>query len=295
MGVFDGMHSGHIALLKKTVELAKTSKTESVALTFSPHPRIVLNQEPEKLKLLTSLDEKINIISKLGIDNIIILPFTVELASLSAKNFIEDILVNKLNISKLVVGYNHRLGNGGITFEKLNDLSNKFGFSVYQFPRIEIDNLHPSSSNIRNLLLKGDIREANKLLGYKYIIEGKVTDGKKMGREISYPTANILLNEPLKLIPPNGVYACFVKICEKIYRGMTNIGIRPTVNSQIDDSSIEVHILDFEGDLYNENIEIQYVEKVRNEIKFPNTDELKKALDKDKIIINSILDKENNN
>jgi riboflavin kinase/FMN adenylyltransferase len=293
MGVFDGMHLGHIALLNRTVELAKSSQKESVVLTFSPHPRIVLKQDPEKLKLLTSLDEKTKIIGNLGIDNIIVLPFTAELATLNAEIFIEDILVNKLNISQLVVGYNHRFGNGGITLEKLNCLSGQFGFSVHQFPRIEIDKEYPSSSNIRNLLLEGKIREANKLLGYNYIIEGKVIDGKKMGRFLSYPTANILVNEPLKLIPPDGVYACFVKIREKIYRGMTNIGVCPTINSQNNDRTIEVHILNFNEDIYYENIELQFVARARDEIKFSNTYILKETINEDKIIINSILDKEN--
>ena len=291
IGVFDGMHSGHIALLQQTVELAKKSGNESILLTFSPHPRIVLNQEPEKLRMLTSLDEKINIISNIGIDNIIILPFTIKLASLSAEQFIEKYLVNKLKISQLVIGYNHRFGKGGITIDKLTELSEKYGFSIYQFPVLQTHNGCPSSSKIRNLLLDGEIQEANKLLGYNYIISGKVTDGKKVGRSLSYPTANILLNEPLKLLPPKGVYACFVKIKGKIYRGMTNIGIRPTVNNQNDKPSIEVHILDFNDDIYSENIELQFVVRVRDEIKFSNTDKLKEQIDKDKIAISKILDK----
>jgi len=289
MGVFDGVHPGHIALLQKTVELAKKNKTESVVLTFYPHPRVVLNQEPEKLRLLTTLDEKFKIIEKSGIDNIIVLPFTVELASLTAEKFIEKILINDLNTGCLVVGYNHRFGNGGITYEKMKFLSDKYGFNLYQVSRIEKDGQFPSSSKIRNLLIEGDILQANNLLGYRYIISGKVKDGNKMGRKISYPTANLLIEEPLKLIPSDGVYACQVRINEDFFDGMVNIGVRPTINKQNDERTIEVHIFDFEDDIYNKNIELNLIAKIRDEIKFSSLDNLKKQLKTDEINIRKTL------
>ena len=281
IGIFDGVHTGHVALLNRTIELSKLFQKESVVLTFSPHPRVALNQEPEKLKILTSQNEKIKLLTRLNIDNILILPFTHEIADLTAEKFIEYILVNKLNISHLVVGYNHRFGNGGITFNELEKLSQKFNFQLEKFPAVDINKQIPSSSQIRDLLIKGDIKSANKLLGYNYIIEGKVVEGKKIGRTISFPTANILVSEQLKLIPPNGVYACYVNVRGNIYKGMTNIGHLPTINKNNPYRSIEVHILDFNKNIYNEDIEIHLVEKIRDEIKFPNIEELKKQIIKD--------------
>jgi len=282
MGVFDGVHLGHQALIKNTVNFAKKLNKESVILTFSPHPRIILNQDPEKLKILTSLNEKIKIFDSLGIDNLIILPFNLELASLNAEKFIEEILVKLLNISRLVVGYNHRFGKDGITFEELEKISKKYSFDLQRYPLVGVENQFPSSSQIRNFLLAGDIVNANNMLGYYYGIEGNVIDGNKIGRIMSYPTANLLVSDSMKLIPPNGVYATFVKISEEIYNGMTNVGLRPTVNSQKNNTLIEVHILDFKDDIYGEKIEIQFVERIRDERKFPNQEALKKQIDTDK-------------
>lgn len=293
MGVFDGVHSGHIALLQKTVELAQNNETESVVLTFYPHPRIVLNQEPEKLKLLTSLDEKLKIINQSGVNHVIILPFTLELAAFSAEKFIEEILVNDLQTGCLIVGYNHRFGKGGITFEKLQNLSEKFNFGLCQINRVETDNYSPSSTKIRNLLLEGEIEQANKMLGYRYIIEGKVKEGNRIGRKLSFPTANIFIEEPLKLIPPNGVYACFVQIAGEFFEGMVNIGVCPTINKQNADRSIEVHIFDFERDIYGKNVEINMVTGVRDEIKFSSLAELRQQIEKDEIIVRNILKKHN--
>ena len=290
IGLFDGVHQGHTALLRHTIELARLNKTESIVLTFYPHPRIVLNQEPEKLKILTSLNEKIKLIESTGIDNIILLPFTDDFASLTAEKFITDILVNDLKTSLLVVGFNHRFGNGGINFEDLKNISEKSGFDLSFFNRIEIENQYPSSTQIRNLLHRGEIRKANKLLGYNYIIEGKVIEGEKIGRTLTYPTANIVLNEPVKLVPPDGVYACFVKVRGKIYKGMTNIGVCPTVKNKNSERSIEVHILDFNDVIYSEVIELHLVERIRHEIKFSNCTDLKNQIDEDKIKVIRLLD-----
>jgi len=282
MGVFDGVHPGHVALLMRTVVLAKATQKESAVLTFQPHPRVVLNQEPEKLRLLTSLEEKLKIISESGIDNVIVLPFTAELASLSAEKFIEEILVKELDISYLTVGYNHRFGKGGITFEDLELLARKYNFGLSKISQVEKDNQAPSSTQIRNYLLNGDIKQANKMLGYRYIISGKVKEGNQIGRKLSYPTANLEIDDPMKQIPPNGVYACHVKTADDLFEGMVNIGFRPTVNKNNKERSIEVHILDFEGDIYSEKIELNLVDRMRDEIEFADTDELRKQLKKDK-------------
>jgi len=292
MGIFDGVHPGHKALLRRTVEIAKAYQTESVVLTFWTHPRIVLNQEPEKLRLLTTLDEKFKLIEELGVNNIIVLPFTAELASLTAEKFVEEILVNDLNTGCLVVGYNHRFGHGGITYENLQHLSEKFNFSLCRIPQIEKDGQFPSSTKIRNLLLKGDIQQANQLLGYRYIISGIVKEGNKIGRKLSYPTANILIDEPLKLIPSDGVYACFVKTNGDYFEGMVNIGVRPTFNTQNVEHSIEVHILDFKHNIYGEKIELNLVARMRDEIQFSNLYELKKQIKTDEINVRKIIKEE---
>ncbi|MCL2074135.1 MAG: bifunctional riboflavin kinase/FAD synthetase [Marinilabiliaceae bacterium] len=283
IGIFDGVHTGHVALLNKTAELAKLYNKESLILTFYPHPRIVLSQDKGKLKLLTTQSEKMRQLARLEIDNILILPFTFEIASLTAEQFIEEFLVKQLNVSRLVIGNNHRFGKGGISFGKLEKICKKFNIGLDKFALIDISNLIPSSTKIRDLLLKGNIQQANKLLGYNYSIEGKVIEGDKIGRELSFPTANLSVSEPKKLVPANGVYACYVKVRDKTYKGMANIGFRPTIVKKNRHSSIEVHILDFDENIYYENIEIEFVEKIRDEIHFPNLKDLIKQIELDKL------------
>lgn len=289
MGTFDGMHPGHRALLQRVKQLAELEKTESVVLTFWPHPRIVLGQDVDKLRLLTTLEEKTKIISETGIDHLIIVPFNKELACLTAEAFVEQILVQQLRTHHLVIGFNHRFGKGGTDFEKLIHLSGRLGFELSQFRHIDVDGLYPSSTKIRDLLLEGRITEANLLLGYTYTITGQVTGGMKMGRKLSYPTANLQLSEKAKLVPPDGVYACKVKVMGKEYGGMVNIGIRPTVNQQMDNRSIEVHILDFNQEIYSEEISIAFLTKTREEIKFANIEALKEQLKKDEREIRDLL------
>ena len=289
MGTFDGVHPGHRALLKRIKDLAHAEDAESVALTFWPHPRIVLNQDVEKLRLLTSLDEKITIISEIGIDHLIVLPFDEHIYSLTAENFIKEILVDKVRMKHLVIGFNHRFGKGGTSLEEIIRFAGRYEFEFSQFRHIDIDGHYPSSTKIRNLLMEGNIPQANFLLGYPYTISGQVTGGMKLGRKLSYPTANLIINEKAKLVPPDGVYACRVKVLGKTYGGMVNIGIRPTVNNQMDNRSIEVHILDFQGDIYSEEVSLQFVARTREEMKFPDIDALRKQLRHDEIQIRGIL------
>jgi len=289
MGTFDGMHPGHRALLQRVKQLSKQENTLSVVLTFWPHPRIILNQDVEKLRLLTTLEEKTKIISETGIDHLIIMPFDKNLANVTAENFVEKVLVKQLNIQHLVIGFNHKFGKGGTNFDTLSKLSAKLDFQLSQFRHIAINGLHTSSTIIRNYLMEGKIRKANLLLGYNYTISGRVIGGMKMGRKLSYPTANLELSEKAKLVPPDGVYACRVRVMGKEYEGMVNIGIRPTVNQQMDNRSIEVHILDFNKDIYSEEISISFVTKTRDEMKFPNIEALKEQLTKDEIEIRKLL------
>jgi riboflavin kinase/FMN adenylyltransferase len=289
MGTFDGVHPGHQALLKRVRNLAVAEEKESVVLTFWPHPRIVLGQDAEDLRLLTSLDEKIQIISQMGIDHLIVVPFTKELAELTGSDFLEKILIKHIDVGHLVIGFNHRFGKGGITIEEIFRLSRRLNFDVSQFRHVDIDGQYPSSTRIRNLLNASDIPKANMLLGYKYAMLGQVTGGLQLGRKLSYPTANLTLEEPAKLVPPDGVYACFVKVTGKYYGGMVNIGYRPTVNNQLDNRSIEVHILDFKGDIYSEEITLQFIAKTRDEMRFADVETLKLQLQLDEIIIREIL------
>ncbi|GAO29247.1 bifunctional riboflavin kinase/FAD synthetase [Geofilum rubicundum] len=289
MGTFDGMHPGHCALLQRVKQLAELENTQSVVLTFWPHPRIVLGQDVAKLRLLTTLEEKTKMMSETGIDHLIIVPFNKELANLTAEDFVEKILVQQLNTHHLIIGYNHRFGKGGTDFTNLMHLSGRLCFELSQFRHIDVNGLYPSSTKIRNFLLEGKIPEANLLLGYTYTITGQVTGGMKMGRKLSYPTANLQLSEKAKLVPPDGVYACRVKVMGKVYGGMVNIGIRPTVNQQMDNRSIEVHILDFNQEIYSEEISIAFITKTREEIKFPDIEALKEQLKKDETVIRELL------
>lgn len=289
MGTFDGVHPGHRALLKRVRNLAIAENKESVVLTFWPHPRIVLGQDADKLRLLTSLEEKIQMISQIGIDHLMVVPFTREISEQSAEEFLDRVLVQRLNVGHLVIGFNHRFGKGGITLEKIFKLSRKLNFDLSQFRHVDIDGQYPSSTRIRNLLLEGNIRQANLLLGYNYAITGRVTGGMQLGRKLSYPTANLQLEEQAKLVPPDGVYACFVKVTGKFYGGMVNIGYRPTVNTQMDNRSVEVHILDFHEEIYSEEISLQFIARTRDEIRFADVEALKAQLQQDEAIIREIL------
>lgn len=291
MGTFDGVHPGHKALLEKVKKLAEEENTESLVVTFWPHPRLVLGHNSAQLRLLTTLEEKIKLIGEIGIDHLMVLPFTKELSDLSAEGFTEVVLVEKLNVKHLVTGFNHRFGSGGITFGELKKLASKHKFKLTQFHHVDVNGDHPSSTQIRNYLLEGEIHKANHLLGYPYTITGQIIGGNRLGRTISYPTANIEFQEEYKLVPLDGVYACRVRVMGKIYNGMVNIGVRPTVSKQLDHRTVEVHILDFSNDIYSEEISIYFEERVRDEMKFSNIDALKEQLIKDEVVIRSVLSK----
>lgn len=281
VGTFDGVHVGHQIIIDRINELAKQSGSESVLLTFFPHPRLVLFPDDNELKLLSTLDERIARLEKSGIDHLIVHPFSVEFSRITALQYVMDILVKELNVSKLVIGYDHHFGrNREGNLEQLKQMAPEYGFEVEEIPAQEIDDVNVSSTKIRRALLEGDISKANEYLGYHYSITGLVVEGDKLGRSIGFPTANVTPAESYKLIPGTGVYSVVVKMGSLLYRGMANLGNRPTV-SDSDKRVLEVHIFDFEGDIYGKEITVTFVDRIRNEIKFEGLDELKAQLEED--------------
>jgi riboflavin kinase/FMN adenylyltransferase len=289
IGMFDGVHKGHFLLLLQLVKKAKEVEGESVVLTFWPHPRMVLGQDPETLRFLTTLDEKTRLISEAGVDHILILPFTKKFAELSAEEFIRQYLVEKIQVKHLIVGYNHRFGHGGISQNTLRELSDKYNFGLDFYGPITISGMNPSSTYIRRLITDGDVWEASLLLGRYYGVKGRIVGGRRLGRQIGFPTANIELDDPLKLVPHDGVYACKVHLLGKTYGGMINIGRRPTVDGENGIKSMEVHIFNFFRDVYEEEIVVEFVKRTRPEIKFPGLEALKEQLKKDEREVKSIL------
>ena len=259
----------------------QNNQYESLVLTFFPHPRMVLQQD-SSIKLLNTIDEKATLLEKFGIDNLIIHPFDEVFSNLSAEEFVKNILVDKLNIHKIIIGHDHRFGKNRTA--DINDLiafGKKYSFEVEQINAHEIDEIAISSTKIRKALIEGNIKLANQYLGYSYYISGKVVEGKKIGRTIGYPTANIQINENYKLLPKNGVYVVSSEIDNVLYFGMMNIGKNPTIGEN--DQSIEVHFFNLNEDIYNKNLQILILEHIREEQKFNSLSELQAQLDKDKL------------
>lgn len=279
IGTFDGVHLGHRKILEKVVNQAKKAGLKSVVLTFFPHPRMVL-QEKSEIKLLNTIEEKTALFQELGIDYLIIHPFDYEFSRLSAEEFVTSILVEKFNIQKIIIGYDHRFGcNRTANIDDLTVYGNQYGFEVEQISVEEINEIAISSTKIRTAVQEGNISLANQYLGYYYSFSGTVTTGKQLGRTIGFPTANIGNVTDYKLIPKNGVYVVKSLIDGKTVLGMMNIGNRPTVNG--DSQTIEVHFLNFNGDLYGQQLEITLLGYIRDETKFHSLDELKEQLAKD--------------
>ena len=292
IGIFDGIHLGHRQIIQRIKEIALHINGETVMVTFWPHPRIVLKKNNMPVKLLTALEEKTKIIETLGIDHLIVLPFTPDFANTTFNEFIHNYLVNGLHSKYIVIGYNHHFGKdrqGG--FDQLKENADRYGFTVERLNPVIIEDTVVSSSNIRNLISNGNPVLANKLLGYPYFITGKVTEGKKIGRKIGFPTANVTVTDENKLIPFTGVYAVRVELNRTLYNGMLNIGIRPTINSNNHHLTIEVHIFDFNKDIYGHEITLQFLDRIRNEKKFNNIEELVEQLKNDKIKAGLLLDK----
>jgi len=283
VGTFDGVHLGHRKIIDRLNDLAKIIDGESVIFTFDPHPRKVVAPNETNLRLLTTMDEKIDLFEKAGVDHLIIYPFTTEFSRLTYEEFVENILVGQIHTRSLVVGYDHKFGkNRQGDFDFLKNCASRLGFHIEKLDVLLMNESNISSTKIREAIQKGDFETANTFLGYPFAISGTVVEGQKLGRKIQFPTANVAASDPDKIIPGFGVYAVKVNLAGRIFNGMLNIGSRPTVNNNADHRSIEVHIFNFESDIYGEHIELVFFKKLREEQKFDSLVELKEQLAEDK-------------
>lgn len=280
IGTFDGIHIGHQKILKNLIRTANNEGKKSVLLTFFPHPRMVLQKE-NKILLLNTIKEKSGLLEKMGLDYLIIHPFSREFSRLTALDFVRDILVNKLNTSRLIIGYDHHFGkNREGNIHQLKEYSLLYDFKVEEIPAQDIDDVSVSSTKIRTALKDGNLKTANNYLGYHYMLNGTVVSGKKLGGTIGFPTANIEIKEPYKLIPKTGVYIIRTYINTILYTGMMNIGFNPTVLGK--HQTIEAHLFDFNEDLYGKEITIEFIYFLREEHKFESVEELVIQLNIDK-------------
>ncbi|OSY88918.1 riboflavin biosynthesis protein RibF [Tenacibaculum holothuriorum] len=280
IGTFDGVHIGHQKIIENLVAEAKRDNKESVVLTFFPHPRMVLQQDAS-IELINTIKERAQRLAKTGLDHLIVHPFSKEFSRLTALDFVRNVLVNQLDVSKLVIGYDHHFGkNREGNIEQLTEYSHLFDFTVEEIPAQDIDSVSVSSTKIRRALQGGGLKTANKYLGYNFSLTGKVVKGNQLGGKIGFPTANIHIEENYKLIPKEGVYVVKAKINGERFHGMMNIGNRPTVNGA--NRTIEVNFFDFDENLYNQQITIELLYYLREEEKFSSVEELKLQLKKDK-------------
>ena len=289
IGTFDGVHLGHQAILKDMVKTAKEIGGETVVITFYPHPRQVLNINAANLRFITTQEEKLQLLEKSGVDNVVVVNFTKEFSRVSSEDFIRDYIIEHINPVKLVIGYDHHFGNNRMgDFSLLSKMQNKYNFKVQRIEAHDVENIAVSSTKIRHSLQQGDVSRANALLGYQFSYIGKVVSGNKIGREIGYRTANIEVEREFRLIETSGVYATYVDYEGKEYKSMTYIGKKPTINND-EIENIEVHLFDFDGDLYDKEIKVRFVKRVRGEQKFESLDALKKQIQIDEKNIREIL------
>jgi len=288
VGVFDGVHLGHQSIFKKLIEIAHNNNGESVVFSFWPHPKMVIGNDTSNLQMIYSYDEKVQLIKETGIENLIVVPFTKEFSQFSSEAFIEHYLFNSLKIKGLIVGFDHKFGKDQEgSFEILEKYSVKYNFMLKRVEAFTIDNVNVSSTIIRSALKNGEIERANLYLSRNFTLAGTVTYGKKIGNTLGFPTANIEPDFEYKIIPCNGVYAVKARIGVLEYPGMLNIGYRPTFNHRNESKTIEVHIIGFEGYLYQKKIELTFYTRIRNEIKFDTIDMLISQLQRDKLQVSN--------
>ncbi len=281
IGTFDGVHYGHRKILQAVIDSARETGGESVVISFHPHPRLFLHPEDNPLRLLHTIEEKIERLEAMGIDKLLLVPFDKEFSRLTSQKFIEEILVGTVGIKKIIIGYDHRFGkNRTGSIDDLRTAEEHYGFIVQEIPAQAVDNAKVSSTKIRKALLEGDIAQANKYLGYQYPVSGTVIRGEKIGRTIGYPTANVRPFEKWKLIPGDGVYLVSLELNGEIFPGMCNIGSKPTAGDF--PRGIEINLFDFDRDIYDCEVTIRFIEWIRAEMKFNSLAELVAAIDRDK-------------
>lgn len=280
-GTFDGVHLGHQKILQRVTNLARENQGKSAVITFWPHPRYVLGKAAGDLKLLSTWDEKQELLTATGIDYLVKIPFTKEFSELSGDSFIRKVLVDAIGTRILVIGYDHRFGkNREGSFEYLRENALNYGFEVVEIPRLDVEHVGVSSSKIRQALLEGNVAKANEFLGYEYALAGTVVKGDRIGTSLGYPTANLQVHDPLKLVPADGIYAVHVSHEGNSYDGMLYIGNRPTLHSS--PKTIEVNIFNFDKLIYGESLKVSFVEQLRQDQRFASLDELKKQLGLDR-------------
>lgn len=281
IGTFDGVHIGHKKIINQLTSISSKNNLISILLSFFPHPKMVLQNDNE-LKLINTIQEKESLLNSLNLDYLIIKEFTKEFSRLSALEFVRDILVNKLNAKHIIIGYDHHFGrNRTANIEQLKEFGELYDFKVTEILAQDIDDIAISSTKIRKALINGEIRLANKFLGYNFFFSGDVIHGNNIGKTISFPTANIKIDTPYKLVPKNGVYIVKTIIDNQITFGMMNIGYNPTFNGK--QKSIEIHFINFNKNIYHKNLTIEMILRIRNEIKFNTVEDLKKQLEQDKL------------
>ncbi|KHJ39761.1 riboflavin biosynthesis protein RibF [Pedobacter glucosidilyticus] len=312
IGTFDGVHLGHQKIIGKLVEEAVKTNGETVILTFFPHPRMILHPEDHQLKLINNMTEKAALLNSLGVNHLIITPFTRDFSNLSPENYIKDILVDKIGTKTIIIGYDHRFGKDRSgSLKELQHFSTAFNYKVEEIPEQDINDVTVSSTKIREAILAGDVKTAHDFMGHPFSLTGKIIKGDQIGRTLGYPTANLFIEENYKLIPSDGIYAVEVKIQDlrnknqvidnpfqpnqskiknqksEIYKGMAYIGHRPTINGM--SQNIEVNIFDFADDIYHQHIQLDFLHFIRHDIKFGNLEQLTAQLAKDKIAVEKIF------
>ena len=291
IGTFDGVHLGHQAIFNKMKSLAQSIGGQTVVVTFSPHPRQVLNIDSSNLRFLCTPEEKLHKFEEYGIDNVLIINFTREFSRTPSEVFIKDYIIDNLKPAYIVVGYDHHFGKNRMgDFDLLNDLKKKYGFKVERIAAQDVEHIAISSTKIRNALAQGNVKSANRLLGYTYSVSAEVIRGNEIGRTIGFPTANLELPREYMLFNRGGVFACLVDYNGLTYKAMANIGHRPTIGDRAEgDMLMEVNLFDFDGDLYGKTITVRFIDRIRDEVKFEGLAELKAQLELDREKAKSIL------
>jgi riboflavin kinase/FMN adenylyltransferase len=281
IGTFDGVHIGHQKIIKRLVSVGKKKHLKSVVLTFFPHPRMVLHNKSD-IKLLNTIEERGTVLQTLGLDQMVVKTFTKEFSNLTAEAFVKSVLVDTLNAKYIIIGYDHQFGKDrSANISDLKVFGKKYDFEVEEISAQDVKDVSVSSTKIRTALINGDITTANTYLGYPYFLTGTVVKGKGLGKALGFPTANINVKEDYKLIPQNGVYVVRAKVLDKTLFGMMNIGTNPTVDGET--QSIEAHFFDFNEDVYNQVVKIEFLERLRDEQKFESLEFLQEQLKKDKV------------